>query len=179
MKAVYRIGMSVLSFMVGLSLVVSAAETASATPGFTEAKVSKLAARQLATTRTSAIQACPVPGQRVKTSTSPNVYLIDPDDFINWIPSATDYFNLWDSWDGISVVSDSVLIDCFPEGFFTMSNVHLAKTPNAASVYIWDVNGGGYRWITSGTIFNKYGFSWGKIRTQSSVSPVSSLLWDF
>jgi hypothetical protein len=121
--------------------------------------------------------ACPVPGQRVTTPTSPQVYLIDPDFFINLIPNPTVYFNLWDSWSGIATFDDATLIDCFPEGYFTMNNAHLAKTVSDPAVYIYDEPGGGYRWITSAAVFNMYAFSWSKIRAQASVSPISSLTW--
>jgi hypothetical protein len=98
---------------------------------------------------------CPQPGQRVKSPSSPAVYLVDPDFFLNLIPNETVYFSLWDTWNGISTVSDATLVECF--GFyFTVDGAHLAKLANDPHVYIYDANGGGYRWITSETIFNKY-----------------------
>lgn len=119
-----------------------------------------------------------MPAQRVKEQSSSAVFLIDPDDTLNWIPNSTVYFSLWDSFNGITTVSDGTLGPCFGV-YFTMSNAHLAKTASSARVCIYDINGGGYRWITSQAIFNKYGFSSSKIQTQSSVSPVGSDLWDF
>lgn len=35
--------------------------------------------------------------------------------------------------------------------------------------YVWDQYGGGYRWITSPAVVDKYGFSWGKIKTVSCI----------
>jgi hypothetical protein len=41
----------------------------------------------------------------------------------------------------------------------------------SAAIYIFDGTFGAYRWITSAKVFNKYGFSWGKVVTQSDVQP--------
>ncbi|HKS98169.1 MAG TPA: hypothetical protein VJT31_01450 [Rugosimonospora sp.] len=119
---------------------------------------------------------CPHPGQRVKTGTSPKVYLVDPGSYLNWIPDPTAYENLWGTAGGITTVADQVLIDCF--GFyFTMGGVHLAKTSSDPKVYIYDASGGGYRWIVNPTVFDKYAFVSGKIKIQASISPISPLQW--
>lgn len=119
----------------------------------------------------------PQPGQRVKTPTSPAIYLIGPDGTANWIPSVTEYTNLWNTWNGIYTVDDATMSEYFG-GYWTMSGAYLAKVPGNAKVYVYDVNHGGYRWITSPEIFTKYAFAAEKVRTQSSVSPVSSSDWN-
>lgn len=129
------------------------------------------------------VAACPQPGQRVKTSTAPEVYLVDPDGGLNHLSDPTVYFNLWDTWDGIAVY-DNLFTYCYsPDDYRMMSDAHLAKTSDSPRVYIWDAtlqSGAAYRWITTPEIFDKYGFSWGKIRTQSSVSPINDdWPWDF
>jgi hypothetical protein len=126
-------------------------------------------------TRISDINSCPVPGQRVKTSYSPEVYLVDPDWELYYIPGNV-YFNLWDSWSGIVVNND--LPYCYAYAW-VLSNAFLTKTASQPQVYIYDSTLGAYRWITTAEVFNKYGFSWGKIRTQAYIYPISSLNWDF
>jgi hypothetical protein len=118
--------------------------------------------------------ACPVSGQRVKTSASDRVYLIDPQRYLNWMPLAS-YNGLWDNFNNIATFNN-LFTECY-SGFFTMNNAHLAKLPTSAAVYVWDSalsNGPAYRWITSPAIFAKYGFSSGKIRTQGSVGPIAT-----
>jgi hypothetical protein len=112
--------------------------------------------------------ACPEPGQRVKTSWSPRVYLVDPERELLLIQNEENYLKLWDNWNGIRTY-DNLLSECHPGGHDNVLNGHLAKTPNDPRVYIWDIDLG-YRWIVSGEVFNKYGFSWGKIHTIDSVS---------
>jgi len=110
--------------------------------------------------------ACPVPGQRVKQSFSPDVYVVGPGFELYRIPNPTVYFSLWDSWSGI-IVYDA-LASCYPF-YFELTSGHLAKDPVNPHVYIWDASYGCHRWIVNGTVFNKYAFSWGKIVTESSV----------
>ena len=121
--------------------------------------------------------ACPTPAQRVKTASSPAIYLVGPDATANWIPTTQDYINLWDTWGGIYTVTDATMTSCFG-GFWTMSNAHLAKVTGNSKTYIYDVNHGGYRWITGEPVFDKYAFAWDKVKTQASVSPVSSQDWN-
>ena len=69
------------------------------------------------------------------------------------------------------------MTSCF-DGFWTMSNAHLAKVTGNSKVYIYDVNHGGYRWIADEPIFDEYAFARDKIKTQPSVSPVSAQDWN-
>ncbi|MFS8104595.1 hypothetical protein LFM09_46585 [Lentzea alba] len=74
-----------------------------------------------------------------------------------------DYFKLYDSWDGIRTWPG--LWGCCEPGYHSIMIGGLAKTPTSDRVYIYDVDHQVYRWIVSGEVFNKYGFSWGKIQT--------------
>lgn len=118
--------------------------------------------------------ACPVPGQRVKTSSSPRIFVIDPDRYLYWIPNETVYNNVFRTWGGIATF-DNLFVDCYRD-WATLSNGRLVKTASSPRVYIWDGQLGVYRWITSGTVFDAYQFAWNKIITVSSVSPVG-LSW--
>jgi hypothetical protein len=120
--------------------------------------------------------ACPVPGQRVKTSTSSEVFLVGPQYDLNLIPDRATYESLWDSWNGI--VTNNSLWSCYNrDGAWIMWYAELAKESSSPKVYIYDYNGGGFRWITSATVFNKYAFSWNKINVYSAIGPKSSLNW--
>lgn len=156
------------------ALLLGAAGTAAATPGSSEPFHTSTAAPHPAADPA----ACPQSGQRVKTPSSPAVYLIGPDGTANWIPTVVDYQALWDdNWTGIETASDTTMWDCFT-GYWTMSNVHLAKTPTRAAIYIYDVNHGGYRWITSSQIWARYGFVVANVRHPSIIRPISSQNWD-
>ncbi|MEU4524611.1 hypothetical protein AB0F52_38555 [Amycolatopsis sp. NPDC024027] len=117
---------------------------------------------------------CPERGEQVKTSTDATVYLVGPDYYLYAIPGDV-YFRLWDRWQPISI-NDHLFIDCYFDALL-LANSHLAKTANDATVWIYDRDSGGYRGIT-GYAFDKYHFSWSKIRVQSSVEPKSPWLWD-
>lgn len=120
---------------------------------------------------------CQQPGQRVKTSTAPAIYLIDPDDTANWIPSQSVYFSLWDTWGGVLTVTDATMSNCYA-GYYTMTNGHLAMSDTSPRVYVYDINHGGYRWITSMAIFNKYQFAVTAIRIVVDIVPTSTDYWD-
>jgi hypothetical protein len=123
--------------------------------------------------------ACPQSGQRAKTSSSARVYLVDPEGFLRWIPG-TVYTNLWDNWNNIGVY-DNLFTECFA-AVSNLDNARLTKSTLSSNVYIWDSSmpsSGAFRWIAGQEIFNKYGFSWSKIGTQSSVTPIAAQWpWD-
>lgn len=171
----FRLGRAVLVFAAGLSLVVSAQGTANA--GVRE-PVKASDSRDAAKMKTSAVAAeCPQPGQRVTVTGSPNVYLVDPDFYLYLIPNEATYFSLWDSWDGIEI--NDALADCY-EYYYSMNNAYLAGLTGTPNVYIWDAPVGAYRLITTAEVFNKYGFSWGKIAPQGNISPISAAWpWDY
>ena len=156
---------------VGLALVLAATVPSGASPTATDDSKSAQAART-----SSVAAACPVSGQRVKTSTSDRVYVIDPQGFINWVPLAS-YNGLWDNFNNIDTYNN-LFTECYSTGdVFTMNGAHLAKTSNNPAVYIWDsaiVVGGAFRWITSPAIFAKYRFSSSKILTLTSISPITN-----
>jgi hypothetical protein len=123
----------------------------------------------------SSSAACPQPGQRFKSSVSPAIYLVDPNNRARWIPNEAVYFSLWETYDGIITLTN--VTACF-SSFSNLNNAHLAKTSSSPATFIWDSEVG-YRWIISQSVFNKYAFSPRKIRTQATLSPVSSERWDF
>jgi hypothetical protein len=168
MKVGLSLGRAVIMFATVLALAVTTAGTGSSAPDVSHSKDTASAVTTAA--------ACPQSGERVMAPGSSFIFLIDPGGFINWIPSEVEYFNLWDSYDGI-VVYDNLFTECYEwADVFTFNDAHLAKAGTLPEVYIWDdavVSGGAYRWIVSAEIFDKYGFSWSKIRTQDAVAPVA------
>lgn len=120
----------------------------------------------------SANTVCPVPGQRFKTPHHDRVYLVGPGDRLYYVPDAIVYFNLWDDWNGVAVVSDSVFADCAWDEAHELANGLLARVSGGSLTYIWDA-WYGYRLIADRTVFDKYGFSAAKIQTRPSLSPIS------
>ncbi|QOV36921.1 helix-turn-helix domain-containing protein [Streptomyces ferrugineus] len=116
--------------------------------------------------------ACPEPGQRFKTPTDDRVYLVGPGSSLYYIPDATVYFNLWNDWNGVAVVSGGVFADCGWDKARELANGFLARKSGSSQTYIWDA-WFGYRAIGNRAVFDTYGFSAAKIRTRSSLSPVS------
>lgn len=52
---------------------------------------------------------------------------------------------------------------------------HRFKVTGSSAVYIYDSWNGGYRWITTQSVFDKYGFSSSKIQHWSSIDKSSIL----
>jgi hypothetical protein len=117
------------------------------------------------------VAACPSPGQRAKQANDARVFLREPGGEYYLIPNETVYFKLWDSF--VGVVTNNDLFACINAvgHYYTLDNGFLAKTSGDSRVYIYDSTYPGYRWIVSAAVFNKYGFSWGKIVTISSPTP--------
>lgn len=113
--------------------------------------------------------ACPAIGQRVKTSSSSYVYLIGSSGYLYWIPNETVYFSLWDSWNGI--VTNNDLWSRYSSAR-VLDYGELVKVSSSSAVYICDNWYGGDRWIPNAAAFNKYAFSWSKIKTVSGVPRV-------
>lgn len=170
MKMFYRAGRVAAMLVMGASLVLVTTAPASASPIPTADDKSTHSAG--APRENALAAACPVSGQRVKTSTNDRVYLVDPQGFLNWMPLAS-YNQLWDNFNDIATY-DNLLTECF-DGYYTMNNAHLAKLPTSAPVYIFDsaLRGGSYRWITSPEIFAKYGFSSSKITIKNPLGPIA------
>lgn len=120
----------------------------------------------------SANTVCPVPGQRFKTPHHDRVYLVGPGNRLYYVPDATVYFNLWDDWNGVAVVSASVFADCAWDEARELANGFLARVGGSSQAYIWDA-WYGYRPITDRAVFDKYGFSETKIQSRPSLSPIS------
>lgn len=126
---------------------------------------------------------CPAPGHRIKWSDDPTVYLIGPGGHVYDFPNSTTYFALYSSYSGITTVSSSVIYRCLADSYGQnfaddLTGTQLVKKSGTSAVYIWDASYGGYRWITSQAIFNKYGFDSSKIRAVSSVGPVTTNWWE-
>ena len=159
----------------GLFLAFTAVGNATAASAAPSGGVALDPAADVSTQRDAApAAACPVPGDRVRTSSSAALYVIDPEYDLNWIPSPAVYENVFDTYDGI-LTYNNLFSECYI-GYYTLYDGHLAKTSSSANVYIYQDAVGGYRHIVSGPVFDKYDFAWAKIRTQA-VSPVSSLTW--
>jgi hypothetical protein len=150
---------TVLAVVTGLTLVVG--NTAMASAAETDAVDTKSAAS------VDVAAACPQPGARVKRSDSPRIYLVGPAGELNWIPNETIYYRLWDTMS--YTVDNRIMGGGCQNVAYEFYNGHLAKSASSSATYVWDQFGGGYRWITSPAVFNKYGFSWGKIRTVSCI----------
>ena len=163
MRGSARIGRVLVSTLAGLSLVLTTVNTANAA-----APVNPKAAGP------QAAAACPAPGTRVKVSTSPSVYLVEPNGDWGFIPTETDYFHLFASWSGLVVVGG---YSC--ANITSLAGAVLVKRSGDPRVYIYDAEHGLYRWIPTETAFNKYHFAWAKIQTRSSISPIGGASWNW
>lgn len=121
--------------------------------------------------------ACPAPGHRIKTSSSATVYLVGPGNVLYFFADSAEYFGLYSSFNGITTVSDSALDACWTQSpsstAYELPGV-LIKTSSSPKVYIADpAYAGGWRWITSQSVFNTYGFDSSKILT-GTFSPIAA-----
>lgn len=165
MKEPVRIARSLLIAAAGISLVLGPGTAAGAAPVSTRSK------------NASALPAIPPPpdqcwatGTRIKSPSSPTVYLIGPGGIWYPIANETTYFNLFDSWAGLTVSSD---FKCFDASNGVLNGAYLVKKSNHPEVFIKDTGLGLFRWIPNETTFNYYHFSWSKIRVQSAdIGPV-------
>lgn len=123
-------------------------------------------------------------GTLVKTSTSPNVYVLDGG-AKRWIASPTAFVSNGFRWDRIATISDTEMA-----GYPTGSNIQarpgtLLKSAANPDVYVTDLAGSAYqkRHITSPTVFEGLGYHWEDIYVVSdaelagytTVSDVSSV----
>ncbi|MBM9440271.1 hypothetical protein [Actinacidiphila bryophytorum] len=130
-------------------------------------------------TASPAATSCPTEGQRFKYPDYATVYLVGPNHVVYYFPDASDYSGLWSSYSGIVTYSASVLNSCLTGQVHPMYAPDLVKVTGNPAVYIWDSYFGYYRWITSQSVFDKYGFSSSKIKTYDLVYPVgTSNYWD-
>ncbi|MFI9170830.1 helix-turn-helix domain-containing protein [Streptomyces lincolnensis] len=116
---------------------------------------------------------CPAPGQRFKMLTDLRIYLVGPGRRLYYVPDAVVYFNLWDDWNGVAVVSADVFAECGWDEARELADASLARTENDARTYLWDA-WYGYRPIADRTAFDRYGFSKAKVRSRPSLSPVGA-----
>jgi hypothetical protein len=180
MKLAYRLCGAIVATVAGLSISLTAATPAGASAGDGEGAkprtLTKWDAATIARSSTVGLTACPVQGDRVKSSDGDEVYLIGTFDEVFLIPNATVYLQLWDSWSGVKV--NDGLPFCFPGGYYELTNGHLLKSFTDPKVYLWDSSRAHYRWIVNADVFAiKYGFSWSKIISASEVNPIH--FWDW
>ncbi|MFD1547854.1 hypothetical protein [Nonomuraea guangzhouensis] len=118
---------------------------------------------------------CPAHGKRFQMSGSNRVYLAGPDDVAYAIPNETIYFQLWNTWDGLTVWPRDTVSSCFG-GSHLWSDAFLIRDPTSPRVYLYDDRIGRFRWITSEAVFDQYAFARNKIRL-FPVSP-EEVSWD-
>jgi hypothetical protein len=148
----------------GLSLVVGSATVSSATP---------IGADQSASGNAAAT--CPAQGHRIKTSSDSTVYLIGPSNVLYNFEDSVEYFALYSSYSGIMTVSGDVFDACLqqsPGGTWPLPYAELEKLNGTSKVYIYDAYHGGDRWITSQSVFDRYGFDASKIQGTPGLSRV-------
>ncbi|MFI0943712.1 hypothetical protein [Streptomyces sp. NPDC021020] len=161
MSHVFRRAAAVMAL--GLSMVVGAAGYSQASPA------SARHSGQVATA--NAAVTCPGPGHRFKVSGDPTVYLTGPGGTRYYFPDSSDYNGLWTSYSGISTVSTSCVLGLS----YALNSPILVKVTGSSAVYIYDSWNGGYRWITTQSVFDKYGFASSKIQHWSSIDKSSIL----
>jgi hypothetical protein len=176
MRRVLRCAQVAVTLAVGLTLMAATAGAAQAAPADPGTPGGKLVRSAGSTTRRAdaAIASCPSRGQRVKTSTSASVYLVGPDYELYLIPTSTDYFSLWDSWNGIQT-NDSLWY-CYQSNY-VLAYAELIKTSDG-KVWVYDYSYYKYRWITSPSVFNEYGFAWDKVQDVGYWYPSGGPNWD-
>ncbi|MFC4119016.1 hypothetical protein [Nonomuraea zeae] len=122
--------------------------------------------------------ACPAHGKRFQIGTSTRVYLAGPDGVAYAIPNETVYFQLWNTWDGLTRWPGDTVSSCFG-GSHLWSDAYLIRDPSSPKVYIYDARIGRFRWITSPAVFNQYAFASNKIREWPvSWEEISNDNWD-
>src|SRR5689334_20788439 len=127
MKEPVRTVRSLLIAAAAISLVLGAGTTAGAAPVSTGSHDG------------SAVPAIPPPpdkcwatGTRIKSPSSPTVYLIGPGGIWYPIANETTYFNLFDSWSGLTVSSD---FNCFDTSNGVLNGAYLVKKSNRPEVF--------------------------------------------
>jgi hypothetical protein len=97
-------------------------------------------------------------GRRVRTPGTAAIYLV-MEGKRRHVPDPETYFNLFDSWADVEDTHDA---DDLPLGDPLGRGARLVQAGVPGRVYL-DSNDV-FRWITSPDVFNRYRFSWGKIR---------------
>lgn len=128
----------------------------------------------------AAAATCPAQGSRIKTSSNARVYLVGPGNILYFFNDSTEYFALYSSYSGIKTVSQTVMDACHAQSYdgsgWELAGTELIKPSGTPDVYIYDYFFGGWRWITSQSVFDTYGFASSKIVTvsASSIAPIAS-----
>jgi hypothetical protein len=128
-----------------------------------------------ASAQTASAATCPAPGHRIKDSSSATVYLVGPGGRLYYFPDSSDYFGLYTSYSGITTVSSSALDTCYAQSqgiAYALVDARLDKVNGTPDVFIYDNSYRAFRWITSQSVFDRYGFASSKIRGFDVVGPV-------
>jgi hypothetical protein len=113
---------------------------------------------------------CWANGTRIKSPSSPTVYLIGPEGIWYPIANETTYFNLFNSWAGLTVSSD---FSCKDPAGGSLDGAYLVKKNTDPKVYIWNNVIRLFQPIPDETTFNYYHFAWSKIRVRSTdIGPI-------
>jgi hypothetical protein len=173
MRFVRRAALALTGAALAGGLVTATSGAASAAPA---PKAGAAAAGALAQTASAAT--CPAPGHRVKDSSSATVYLVGPGGRLYYFPDSSDYFGLYTSYSGITTVSSGALDACYAQSqgiAYALVDARLDKVNGTPDVFIYDASygsNGSFRWITSQSVFDRYGFASSKIRGFDVVGPV-------
>lgn len=128
--------------------------------------------------KAAAATTCPAQGHRIKDSSSATVYLVGPGNRLYFFPDSSDYFGLYSSYSGITTVSGSVVDACYAQSqwvAYGLVNARLDKVNGTPDVYIYDASygaNGEFRWVTSQSVFDRYGFASSKIHGFDVVGPI-------
>jgi hypothetical protein len=119
--------------------------------------------------RADAAASCPdggypgVPGQRIKTPTSPAIYMVDPEGRRRHILNQRTYEHFFRDWSGIITTPNAQCV--YPGPDLEISFNFLARATPGTAVYFVESDGPVQeaRWIPSVAVFDKYHFRWGAV----------------
>lgn len=105
-------------------------------------------------------------GQRVQATGEQYVYLIMHNQK-RLIADPKAYSNFYENWNGITKITIAQL-NAIPTGKTITEASYLAKSSTSVNVYFVD-EGKCKRFIPNPAVYNKYGFSWKKIKIKEDV----------
>ena len=103
-------------------------------------------------------------GNLVRIKNKPAVFLV-VDGKVRHVPNPRTYFQLWAKWGDVKSISAKGLARRGRRGRAITNRAYLVKAKGGRRVYL--VVDGRKRWIRNRKSFNKFHFSWKKIRTVS------------
>ncbi|MFA5331386.1 MAG: hypothetical protein WC342_03325 [Methanoregula sp.] len=93
-------------------------------------------------------------GLRLTPLTGGQIYMVNPEGYLQWIPNPETYNNLFRDWNGVYRVDVATL----PIGTPLSNGAVLAQVQSSAAVYI--VTNNQKRWIMNSSVMDKYNFNW-------------------